>query len=118
MLKALVLSTLISIPFIANAQTGIASWYGGKPWEGRKTASGEIFKSSGMTAACAPQYKLHTKLLVTNINNNKSVIVKCNDRGAFHKAKYGYRFLDLSKAAFQKIAPLQQGIVKVIIKTL
>lgn len=95
----------------------IASWYGDSPWEGRKTASGEVFRSHSMTSACAPQYKLHTKLLVTNIKNDKSVIVKCNDRGSFHKAKYN-RVLDLSKGAFSRIAPLGQGVVKINIKQL
>ena len=115
MKKRMLFLTLITF-FTTNLYAATASWYGDKPWEGRKTASGEIFRSHSMTAACAPQYKLHTKLHVTNKNNGKSVIVRCNDRGAFHKAKYGYRSLDLSKGAFSKIAPLSQGVVKINIK--
>ena len=115
---ALILTTCATFLAPTITQAGLASWYRAKPWEGRKTASGEIFRSHGMTAACASQYKLHTKLNVTNKNNGKSVIVKCNDRGAFHKAKYGYRSLDLSKGAFSKIAPLGQGVVKINIKKL
>ena len=107
---ALILTTCATFLAPTITQAGLASWYGDKPWEGRKTASGEIFRSYSMTAACAPQYKLHTKLHVTNKNNGKSVIVKCNDRGGF--SKYG-RTLDLSKAAFYKIASPGQGVVKV-----
>ena len=93
MKKRMLFLTLMTF-FTTNLYATTASWYGDKPWEGRKTASGEIFRNHGMTAACAPQYKLHTKLHVTNKNNGKSVIVKCNDRGAFHKAKYGYPSID------------------------
>lgn len=120
MLKRILLTLTTCATLLAPtlSQATIASWYGDSPWEGRKTASGEVFRSHSMTSACAPQYKLHTKLLVTNIKNDKSVIVKCNDRGSFHKAKYGYRSLDLSKGAFSKIAPLGQGVVKINIKQL
>lgn len=90
-----------------------ASWYGGF-FHGRKTASGEVYNKWAMTAA-SNSHKMGTKLKVTNVSNGKSVIVKVNDTGGF--AKYG-RTLDLSQGAFQKIAPLSQGIVKVTITVL
>ena len=73
MKKRMLFLTLMTF-FTTNLYAATASWYGDKPWEGRKTASGEIFRSHGTTAACAPQYKLHTKLHVTNKNKGKSVI--------------------------------------------
>lgn len=88
------------------------SWYGGI-FHGRKTASGEIYDKWGYTCAATKRYKLGTYLKVTNIKNNKSVIVKVNDRGAF--AKYG-RTLDLSRAAFDSIGNLDTGVLKVKIK--
>lgn len=90
-----------------------ASWYGGY-FHGRKTASGEVYNKYAMTAA-SNSHRMGTKLKVTNVSNGKSVIVKVNDTGGF--SKYG-RTLDLSQGAFQKIAPLSQGIVKVKIEVL
>jgi rare lipoprotein A len=85
-------------PAWANKKfTGIASWYGGK-FQGRKTASGEIYDMNKLTAA-HKHLKLGTKLKVTNKRNGKSVIVKINDRGPF----VGNRVLDLSRAAAKKL---------------
>ena len=95
------------------AQAATASWYGNQ-FHGRKTASGDTFNQWGLTAA-SNTHKLGTKLLVTNPANNKSVVVRVNDTGGFKK--YG-RTLDLSRGAFLKIAPLNQGIVKVKIQVL
>ena len=60
-----------------------------------------------MTTA-SNSHKMGTKLLVTNVKNGKSVVVRVNDTGGF--SKYG-RTLDLSKAAFSKIASPGQGVV-------
>lgn len=63
---------------IALAEEGIANYYSDK-FHGRKTASGEVYDKNGMTAA----HKKHpygTKLRVTNLENNKSVVVTVNDR--------------------------------------
>lgn len=90
------------------------SWYGGKH-HGRKTASGEVFDKNKLTCAAVAKYKFGEKLEVTNTKTGRSVIVKVNDRGAF--GKYG-RELDLSEAAFKKIASANQGVIKVSIKRL
>jgi rare lipoprotein A (peptidoglycan hydrolase) len=79
-----------------------------------RTASGEIFTDEGFTAACSNQFKLGTKFLLWN--DNGSVEVVCNDRGSFQE-KYG-RMFDLSKAAFEKLAPLSKGVVQVEYKIL
>lgn len=98
-------------PITSNAAT--ASYYG-KGFNGKLTASGEVFNKWAMTTA-SNSHKMGTKLKVTNIANGKSVIVKVNDRGGF--SKYG-RTLDLSRGAFAKIADLDKGLCKVKIKVI
>ena len=108
-MKALMLCLLLLTSISVNAE--VASWYN---LDGRKTASGEVFRTHAMTCA-SNNHKIGTKLLVTNPKTNKSVVVRVNDTGGF--SKYG-RTLDLSKGAFSKIAHLSQGTVNVTIKKL
>ena len=79
------------------ATTGVASYYHNK-FNGRKTASGEVFSNNKLTAAHRT-YPFGTYLKVTNVVNGKSVVVKVNDRGPFTKGKE----LDLSRKAFMDI---------------
>ena len=88
------------------------SFYG-KGFHGKKTANGTIFNKHSFTCAATKAYKLGTKLLVTNIKNGKTVIVKVTDRGNF--AKYG-RTLDLAEGAFKKIGNIKSGVLKCTIK--
>ncbi|VXB28619.1 putative endolytic peptidoglycan transglycosylase RlpA [Flavobacterium sp. 9AF] len=74
-----------------------ASYYHDK-FNGKKTASGSIFNNSKYTAA-HKKLPFGTKVLVTNIVNNKSVVVTITDRGPFTKG----REIDLSKAAFMEL---------------
>ncbi len=90
-------------------QTGIASYYGGK-FIGRPTASGEIFDAKKLTAA-HKTLPFGTMVKVTNLSNNKFVIVRINDRGPFVAG----RIIDLSEAAAKKIDMLQAGLQKVTI---
>ena len=108
-MKALMLCLLLLTSIGVNAE--VASWYN---LEGRKTASGEVFRTHSLTCA-SNTHKIGTYLKVTNTANDKSVVCKVNDRGGF--SKYG-RTLDLSKGAFSKIAHLSQGTVNVTIKRL
>ena len=108
-MKALMLCLLLLTSISVNAE--VASWYN---LDGRKTASGEVFRTHSLTCA-SNTHKIGTKLLVTNPKTNKSVVVRVNDTGGF--SKYG-RTLDLSKGAFSKIANLSQGTVNVTIKRL
>ena len=78
-------------------QTGAASWYG-PGFQGRKTASGEIFDTHSFTAAHRT-LPFGTLLKVTNLSNNKFVIVTINDRGPFARG----RIIDLSKAAKEEL---------------
>ena len=87
--------------------SGIASWYG-PGFAGHKTANGERYKPSGMTAAHRT-LPFGTSVKVTNLDNNKSVVVRINDRGPY----VGDRIIDLSKAAAGKIGLIATGTAKV-----
>jgi rare lipoprotein A len=95
----LIAVTALVFTLVCNAQTtpffqeGTASWYGTE-FDGQITASGEVFTSSGYTAA-HPTLPFGTLLTITNKNNNKKVTVRVNDRGPF----IANRAIDLSKAA-------------------
>ena len=91
----------------AFSQTGYASWYGGK-FQGRPTASGEIFDTNKLTAA-HKRLPFGTWVKVTNLTNGKSVVVRINDRGPFVKG----RIIDLSRAAAEQIEMLGSGVAKV-----
>ena len=93
-------------------QEGIASWYG-REFEGRPTASGEIFDPSKMTAA-HPNLPFGTLLVVTNLHNNKSVTVRINDRGPFVPA----RIVDVSRAAAEQLDMIVTGTAPVRIESI
>ena len=88
-------------------EQGVASWYGTK-FHGRPTANGERYSLYGMTAAhktiLIPAY-----VKVTNLENNRSTIVRINDRGPFHDD----RIIDLSYAAAVKLGYAEQGTTRV-----
>lgn len=85
--------------------TIVASFYHTK-FEGRTTANGEIFSNDKLTAAYN-NVPLGTILKVTNIKNNKFVIIRVNDRCGVDSR------IDLSQKAFSSIADLKSGIIKV-----
>ena len=101
--------------------SGKASFYGGptdRYWEGRQTASGEVFDSRKMTAAMmSPGFDGRSPFYakVTNNANNKSVVVKVNDTGGFGPLG---RIIDLSHGAFSKIASPSTGIINVTVEKL
>jgi len=86
------------------SQTGKASYYADK-FNGRKTASGEKFRNSKLTAA-HKTLPFGTKVKVTNLSNGKSVKVRINDRGPFVAG----RIIDLSKKAAHKINIDKEGV--------
>jgi rare lipoprotein A len=100
--------------FLALNTSHKVSFYS-DPFHGRKTANGEVYDKNKLTCAALSNYKFKDKLRVTNLRNNKSVVVVVNDRGKF--AKYG-RTLDLSEAAFKKIGNLKKGVLTVKIEIL
>ena len=89
---------------------GIASFYS-KSLDGTKTATGERFKNSNLTAA-SNSFKLNTWVKVTNIRNDKWVIVRINDRMHPKMAKSG-RVVDLSRSAAKKLDFIKKGLTKV-----
>ena len=91
---------------------GQASWYGAKH-HGRKTASGERFDQNALTAAHR-QLPFGTQVLVTNLNNQKSVVVRINDRGPYARN----RLIDLSKKAAEQLDMLRDGVVPVRVERL
>jgi rare lipoprotein A len=91
---------------------GYASYYAEK-FHGKKTASGEIFDMNALTAAHRT-LPFGTVCRITNLENNKSVVVRVNDRGPFVKD----RILDLSKGASAAIGGIEAGIIKVRIDIL
>lgn len=93
-------------------EEGIASWYG-KDFDGRPTASGEIFDSRKLTAAHRT-LPLGSIVVVKNLDNNKEVILKINDRGPFIKN----RIIDVSEYAAEVLDFKYKGITKVQIKVL
>jgi len=93
-------------------QEGIASWYG-KEFEGRPTASGEIFNPSQLTAA-HPSLPFGTMLVITNQHNNKKVTVRVNDRGPFVAA----RIVDVSRAAAEQLDMIITGTAPVLIESI
>jgi rare lipoprotein A len=101
---------LVSSTLWAQVQTGKASYYADK-FEGSPTASGEKYKGSKMTAAHR-SLPFGTKIKVTNLANNESVILEVNDRGPFVDG----RVLDVSKAAAEKLGFFNQGIADIKIE--
>ena len=91
---------------------GMASWYG-SGFHGRRTASGETFNSSGLTAAHR-YLPFGTKVRVTNLRNGRSVVVRINDRGPFS----GGRVIDLSRGAAAIIGVFQSGVAPVVLEVL
>lgn len=97
---------------VTSVLTGMASWYG-PGFHGRRSASGETFNQNAMTAAHRT-LPFGTEIRVTNLNNQRQVIVRVNDRGP-----YGHgRVLDLSEAAAREIGLTQSGVGMVQIEVL
>jgi rare lipoprotein A len=95
-----------------HVEEGIASWYG-DDFHGKATANGECYNMYAFTAAHRT-LPLPTVVRVTNMENNKSVVVKVNDRGPFARG----RIIDLSYAAAQSIGMVGKGTAPVRIEAI
>ncbi len=91
-------------------ETGLASWYGPN-FEGKQTASGELFDSRKLTAA-HKEIPFGSIILVRNLENDREILVKVNDRGPFVKN----RILDVSEYGAELLGYKQQGLVRVGIR--
>ncbi len=87
--------------------TGFASWYG-PGFHGNQSASGERFNQHDLTAAHRT-LPFGTRVLVTNLDNGQSVVVRINDRGPFH----GNRVIDVSKGAASVLGLISSGVARV-----
>ena len=113
MCVAAILGVLIATPSVANQSdqpiTVVASYYQYGKW----TASGERFHPNDLSAAHRT-LPFGTEVKVTNVSNDKSVVVKINDRGPHIKS----RDIDLSRGAARKIGMLSSGVAKVTLEVI
>lgn len=119
LLFASILAVLMMAPLTTFAkvspgftQKGAASYYHDS-LHGRKTASGQRYNKSALTAA-HKTLPLGTVVRVTNLRRGTRVKVKINDRGPFVKG----RVIDLSRAAAKKLGMVKRGVAKVKVEVL
>ncbi|OYW66853.1 MAG: hypothetical protein B7Z40_09840 [Bosea sp. 12-68-7] len=92
---------------VGYTAVGTASWYG-EAFHGRKTANGEIYDRHGISAA-HPTMPLPAYARVTNMLNNRSIIVRVNDRGPYH----GGRVMDVSQKTAEALAFRHLGTARI-----
>lgn len=97
---------------VGFTETGIASWYGPN-FDGKPTSCMETYDMYKMTAA-HKTLPLPSYVEVTNLENNRKIVVRVNDRGPFHEG----RIIDLSYSAAWKLDIIKKGTAKVRIKVL
>ena len=102
--------SLKTVKRVPKVITGVSSFYG-TDFHGKLTAIGEVYDMYGLTAA-HKTLPLNTIVRVTNLANNKSLILRINDRGPYIKG----RILDCSYGAAKKLDFLLQGTTKVRIE--
>ncbi|MEO0205275.1 MAG: septal ring lytic transglycosylase RlpA family protein [candidate division WOR-3 bacterium] len=98
---------LVGAGKMQTSDYGLASYYGDE-FNGKKTASGEVYNKWDYTCAHRT-LNFGTRVKVTNLENRKTVIVRVNDRGPFAKG----RIIDLSYAAAKEIDMIEKGVVRV-----
>lgn len=99
-------------PARSGVETGVASWYG-QEFHGRPTSSREVYDMNDMTAAHR-SLPFGTYLMVTNLDNDRSAVVRVNDRGPFVRG----RVIDLSYAAARVLGIVGPGTARVRLETL
>ncbi len=97
---------------INDSSSGIASWYG-PDFHNKLTSNGETYNMHAMTAA-HKTLPMNTMLRVTNLENDKKIIVRINDRGPFVKS----RIIDLSNKAAHKVDMVKKGTAPVRIEVI
>ena len=99
----------VSVPTatVIRSFHGQASWYG-PGFYGNRTASGEVLRPGTFTAAHR-SLPFGTKVLVTNMANGKTAMVRINDRGPFH----GSRVIDLAHGAATELGVTSSGLASV-----
>lgn len=97
---------------VVDSAVGVASFYADK-FNGRKTANGELFSQQLMTCA-HNTLPFGTKINVTNLSNQQSVVVRVNDR--LHRNNS--RLVDLSTAAAKQLGLKSAGIIRVKVEVI
>ena len=92
---------------VGYTAVGTASWYG-EAFHGRRTANGEVYDRHGISAA-HPTMPLPAYARVTNVLNNRSIIVRVNDRGPYH----GGRVMDVSQQTAEALAFRHLGTARI-----
>lgn len=92
---------------VGYTAVGTASWYG-EAFHGRRTANGEVYDRNGISAA-HPTMPLPAYARVTNVLNNRSIIVRVNDRGPYH----GGRVMDVSQRTAEALAFRHLGTARI-----
>jgi rare lipoprotein A len=100
-----------NLPVLSEAE-GMASYYNNK-FNGRKTASGELYDKRLLTAAHR-DYPFGTFVRVRAVESGKSVVVRINDRGP----RSGNRVIDLSRAAASQLGMIRDGIAQVKVEVI
>jgi rare lipoprotein A len=98
---------LMEKPLVGSKFRGIASFYADK-YHGNKTANGEVFDMYGLTCAMNV-FPFNTWLEIRNLSNNRTVIVRVNDRGPFVEG----RIIDLSLGAAKELGMVVTGVQEV-----
>ena len=98
-----------------ETRTGLATYIASR-FEGRKTASGEIYDGSQLVAA-HPVYPMGTRVRVTNLENARAVDVKIIDRSAPGK-RPSHPIIDLSRAAAERLDFIRHGKTKVTVEVI
>ena len=109
---AAILVMLVAVSMAGNAaaqtgEEGVANFYSDK-FEGKKTASGEVYDKNGLTAS-HKKLPYGTKVMVTNVENGKSVVVTVNDRMAPKNAAV----IDVTRRAAEELGFVKAGKAKV-----
>ena len=117
LLKKYIIMILLILPLNSCAnnstiQIGKGSWYG-KKFQGKRTANGERFNMYAYTAAHR-SLPFNTMVRVTNLKNNRSIIVRINDRGPYSRG----RIIDLSYLGAKKLGYMKDGVGKLKIEIL
>jgi rare lipoprotein A len=103
------------------SETGVASWYGYETSNRNcMTANGEVFSPDGLTAA-HKLLPLPTHVKVTNLENDRFVILRVNDRGPFpsiHNGQSGDRIIDVSSGAAKKLGFYEKGLARVKVEVI
>ena len=93
-------------------ESGLASWYGGHRWHGKRTSSGGIYDQDALTAAHA-SLPIGTRVRVTLVGSGRNVVVTINDRPGTRR-----RIIDLSREAARELGILERGVAMVTLTPL